>query len=129
MRRRHAFRKPRRVRLRMFDVPPPHTANVAVSPRTDPPPMIASPIAEVVPAAGRAAGGPAAQLIGRVVGAGESLLRDQVLVSKIIIIRRRKVTAPDPRSQPSALLHDQCIGADVLRRSSKRGIETRPPIV
>jgi hypothetical protein len=97
---------------------------MTVSARADAPPMLAAPIAEVVPAARGVAGRPVAHLVRRVTSGAEPLIGDQVFVGKIILIGRWKLTAPDPSRQPGTLLHDQCIRADVRRRGRKRRVQT-----
>src|SRR4249920_734967 len=98
----------------MLDVPPPHATDMAVSSRSDPPPMMTAPVAQIVATAGRRTGGPVAHLVRRVACGCEPLVGDQVLVCKIILIGSRELAAPDPSRQPGTLLHDQCVGADVL---------------
>ena len=100
----------------MLDVPPAHATYMAVSSWADPPPMMTAPVAQIVATAGRRARGPVAHLVRRVACGRESLIGDQVLVRKIILIGSRELTAPDPCRQPGTFLHDQCVGADVLGR-------------
>src|SRR5215204_4274564 len=100
----------------MLDVPPPHATHMAVRPRTDAPPVVAPPVTKIVATAGRRTSRPVADLVGRMAGGVKPLVRNQVLISKIILIRRRELAAPDPSRQPGAFFNNQCIGADVLCR-------------
>src|SRR6476620_5600739 len=78
--RRQVRREPGRVRLRMLDIPPPHSPDMTMSAWTDAPPVMTSPVTQIVPAASCHIGGPVAYLVRRVACRSKSLLGDHVFV-------------------------------------------------
>src|SRR5690606_27952228 len=99
----------------MLDVPPPRTADVAVSARTDPPPVAAGPVQLVVAAPGTVAGRPVRHFVPAEPGVGEQPVGQLVLVGQIIVVGRFELAPIDPYGQPGAVFDDQCVGTDVVR--------------
>ncbi len=105
----------------MFDVPPPHAADVAVRAGADAPPVAAGPVEQVVPASPGRRGGPVRDLVPAEPGGRQRRLRGQVAVRGHVVGRLRQLAAADPGGQPGAVLHDQGVRADVVDTGVDRG--------
>src|SRR4029453_13753759 len=96
MRRGDSGGQPAGVSRRVLHVPPPHSAYVTVGTWTHAPPVATAPVGQIVSAVRRGGLRPVAHLVPLKAGATKSLLRQQVLVSDIVIVGRREFAAADP---------------------------------
>src|SRR5215212_768001 len=121
--------QPARICHRVLHVPPPHSAHVTVRTWTHSPPVATAPVGQVMPAVRRAGLGPVAQLVPLEAGPTESLVRQQVFVSDLVIVGRRKFAAADPARQAGAVFDDQGVRAQVIRVRRDRGFQAGAPVV
>ena len=128
LRRRAPVGEARRVGGRVADVPPPGAADVAVRAGADAPPVVAQPVALVVPGALRARRGPVAHLVPLHPRRGQHLVGEQVAVGEVVVVGRRDLAAADLHGEAGALLDDEGVRAQVVRLARQGGLETCPPV-
>ena len=119
----------RRIRRGVLDVPPPHSADVAVGAWADAPPVAAAPVPLVVAAPQLRRPRPVAHLVPLVARGGEHLVGQLVLVGLVIVLGRRDLPATDLDGEPGPLLDDQGVGGDVVGLEGDGGVEAAPPVV
>ena len=117
-----------RVGSGVFDVPPPHPADVAVRTGADPPPVAAGPVQQVVRAARGRVGCPVRHLVPLQSRGGEQFVGHDVAVGQHVVVERGQLAAAHPGGEPGAFFHDERVGGDVVRAGRDRGGEGLFPV-
>src|SRR5919112_5538807 len=92
------------------------------------PPVIAAPVGEVVSAGLIRGAGPVADLVPGQAGFGDQLVGEFILVGVVVVVDSGDFTAADLRGELGAVLHDQRVGADVVRLVGQSGLERVTPV-
>ena len=113
----------------MLRVPPAHAADVAVRAGADAPPVVAPPVAEVVPGAVRGIRRPVAHLVPVVPGGAEQLVGELVHVGLEVVDGLGELAATDLPGELGAVLDDERVRAQVVGPLGDRRVEAAPPVV
>src|SRR5664279_6481934 len=111
----------------MLTVPPAHVPHRTVGAGTDPPPVRALPVTEVVPA-GMTGPAPVADLIPPEAGGGQGVISLLVALGEIIVLRRLHLAAGDSPSQAGAAFDDEGVGRYVVGVGRDRRVQAGLPV-
>ncbi len=128
----------------MLNVPPAHPcvlglglvprtgrADVRVGARTDAPPVVAAPVAEVVPARVRtslSAPRPVAHLVPLEPGRRQQRVGELVLRGLVVLVGQRELAPPDLREHPRSRLDDERVRRHVVDPRREHGLDAGPPV-
>ena len=95
---------------------------------TDPPPVVAAPVGQVVPALVGRGAGPVADLVPGQPGSAHHFIGQDILVRVVVVVDGRDLPAPHPGGELGAFLDDQGIGRDVVRLVAERFLQGDFPV-